>query len=62
MQRYLEYLLSSITLWFICGSDWVMDLNLRFRCPLTLMVENCLNFMLISFAIFTSLSAHIGYN
>lgn len=62
MPRYLEYLLSSITLWFVCGSDWVMDLNLRFRCPLTLMVENCLNFMLMSFGIFDSVSSHIGYN
>ena len=56
MPRYLEYVLSWITLWFVCGSDWVMDLNLRFRCPLTLTVENCLNFMSMSFGIFDSLS------
>lgn len=62
MPRYLEYLLSSIMLWFVCGSDWVMDSKLRVGCHLTLMVENCFNFMLMSFGIFGSLSSHTGYN
>jgi hypothetical protein len=62
MQRYLEYLLSQITLWFIGVSDWVMDLSLRFRCPLTLMVGNCVHFLLMSVGIFDSLNSHIGYN
>ena len=62
MPRYLEYLLSSITLWFICVSDWVMDLYLRFRCPLTHMVEYCVIFLLMSFGIFDISSSHIGYN